>query len=261
MIDIQNEMFNSYSESPQFSNLWDFYLLDWYNSSFNISKLKVISSSLPMIKFNYESYDPTGQKYYTGFALPESFSIVFREDSSFSVFNYFKEWESQIFDEETGCFISDENEKTRDGVLQYTKFVLNASYRDLFERFTLQKIENLAKQAQATAFNTIPNLGNKIPGGASMPYAKQILQSSMSKLAKDTDFSLISPIGELFTEEITKSFDFLGVRYLGMGEIQNNYEQSNELSITVNFAVDRITDRLAIKFPKARGFRNIELFN
>jgi len=124
MIDISSELLDSYKSSPQFENMWDFYMEDWAESNFNISKLKVISTSLPFVSFENGTHI-SGNTYYTGYKMPDTFSITFREDSDFSITNYFKKWEAEIFDIYTGCFISSEKQKTRNGVFVYSKFKLN----------------------------------------------------------------------------------------------------------------------------------------
>ena len=239
MISIVDEFKESYKAPPQLENLWDFEMEDWMTSNLNISKFKVITTSIPQLKLETLSHN-TGHKYYSGFAMPESFSITFREDALFSVYRYFKRWEREIFDVEKGVFISSRYPKTRAGVLKYSTFVLNADARRLFEISTMNKIENIAKQAQETVFTRVENVATQIPGIA-MPYSKQLFGSQLSSLAKKTGLTEISStIGSLFEEVVTYQFNFIGIRYLGISDFTPTYDSQNELTITVDFSVDSI---------------------
>lgn len=259
MISIVDEFKESYKAPPQLENLWDFEMEDWETSNLNISKFKVITTSIPQLKLETLSHN-TGHKYYSDFVMPDTFSITFREDTLFSVYRYFKRWEREIFDVRQGVFISSEYPKTRSGVLKYSTFVLNADARKLFEISTMNKIENIAKQAQETIFTRVENLATNIPGIA-MPYSKQLFGSQLSSLAKKTGLTKISStLGSLFEEEVTYQFNFIGIRYLGVSNFTPAYESQNELTITVDFSVDvvvgeegdYILNRDGVRMPSGR---------
>lgn len=238
MISLVDEMYNSYMYSPQMENLWDFYIEDWDESYYNISKFKVISASVPQLSLSYGSHN-TGSKFYSGYEMPNTFSVTFREDTKFSVFNYFKVWERKVFDERTGQFISNDKIKTKQGFLEFKKYSIDMNNKKLLQRFALDKAETLLNNTVNTAFVQVKNVANALPG-ATMPYGRQFIQNSVKK----TSISLQPSIGDLFKEETTKSFYFHNIRYLGIENISTSYEAGDELQITVQFAVDAVTDNL-----------------
>lgn len=232
MIDISSELLNSYEASPQFGNMWEFYMEDWNTSQFNISKLKVISTNLPFLQLENATHI-TGHKYYSGYKLPETFSITFREDSDFSVTNYFKTWEREIFDVVRGCFISSETDKIRNGVFVYSKFYSTATSSDLFE---------------IGAIETLRGVGNSIVSTAS----KNKVVSTVASGSINLGTSLITGMSKFFKEIPTQTYYFKGIRYLGIAEQSGSYDSPEELKITVNFAVDTILDSQSLQSAKQR---------
>lgn len=238
MIHLVDNLYESFSSSPQMENLWDFYLDDWSTTKYNISRFKVISTSVPQLTLEYDSHN-TGNKYYSGYTLPSTFDLVLREDTKFSVYNYFKAWEREIFDDKTGQFISNDKEKTKQGFLEFKKFSIDMNNKKLLQRFAIDKAQTLLNNVTNTAFVQVQNVANALPGAA-MPYGRQFMKNSIKK----TNISLQPSIGDLFKEETTKSFYYHNVRYLGISDITTSYEAGGELQLTVKFAVDTVTDNL-----------------
>jgi len=123
MINIAEETYkDSLKNAPQFSNLWEFSILDDWNDTVGISKFRVESTSLPFPSLTVEKRS-TGHHYYVGYELPESFSVTFREDVDFSVYRYFKNWQSKVFDLKTGTYISGKDVPHRKtGNIRFTTF-------------------------------------------------------------------------------------------------------------------------------------------
>jgi len=240
MIDISSELLNSYIASPQFNNMWEFYIQDWKETDYNISSLKVISTTLPFMQLESESHG-TGHKYYTGYKMPENFSVTFREDSDFSVTNYFKEWERLIFDVYTGCFISSDAEKTRNGCFRYSKFELDATKKELFELAVTDRLSSIGKQAIETVQNKIVDVANS-QVGAFIGVGRQTLEYGSKALRKEIGFDSQSGVSKLFKETDTKLYYFKGLRYLGISNQEGSYDSGEELNVVVNFAVDTVLD-------------------
>jgi hypothetical protein len=169
MINIEAVYQDSMKVAPQYANMWDFSIVDDWTENSGISTFKVESTSLPFPSLTVEKR-VTGHHYYSGYELPESFSVTFREDKNFSVYTYFKNWQKQVFDLKTGTFISGANvPHKKTGTIRFTAF------------------EN----------------GEEVP---------------------------------------TKIFTLHGLRFLGFEDVSLNYTEGNQLTITVNFAMDLATD-------------------
>ena len=79
----------------QHSSLWELLIEGAEDMKFRIS-----SVSLPFIAFETQTRK-TGSKHYIEYKPEEDFSITFRETSDFSTYDYFKDWQDQIFDYRT----------------------------------------------------------------------------------------------------------------------------------------------------------------
>ena len=62
-----------------------------------------------------------GSKKYTGFTPIETITLTFYENTSFDIYNYFKEWKDNIFDPVTKTFkvLSSETLKFKSGSIWY----------------------------------------------------------------------------------------------------------------------------------------------
>lgn len=250
-LDSKTEILNNLGTAAQFASQWEFYIEDWDQSEYKISRFKVISSNLPMVRLTTQTHK-TGQSYYTGYTMPSTVSLSLREDVDFSVYNYFKDWESKIFDEQTGCFISSPEVKTKNAVLKYTAYTLDAKKSDFYKLAIAEGASGIANRLTGTAFEQVNRQVSLFTGATglnnSMALPQEITKLTTGPL-KPVQGSISSLFGgdylsSLFKEKVTKEFNFLGLRYQGMGDISNSYGSDNELTISVNLAVDRVTDRL-----------------
>lgn len=252
MIDISSDLYESFTAAPQFENMWDFNMLDWKKSNYNISQFKVISTSLPFLSFENGTHI-SGHTYYTGYKMPDTFSITFREDSDFAVTNYFKDWEAQIFNVHTGCFISSQVKKTRDGIFTYSKSKLKLTNEQLFALSVVNKLKAGAQMAVDTLDSRIVAMANEMTDKTSGMVANQargLLQAGTSKardlgsstLSDLTEASTSAKIAKYFELETTKSYSLIGIRYLGISAQEAGYTSGEELKVTVNFTVDTILD-------------------
>jgi hypothetical protein len=248
MIGFSDQLYNSYRFSPQLANMWDFYLTDWEESDYEINRFKVIETSVPMLSLETESRS-NGEKVYVGYAMPESFSITFREDSNFSVFNYFKEWEREVFDQSTGQF------KSRDrNSGQYKSPVRTGTL--LFQK------SSLTMQALSSTSQTLNVLQNGIIASKNAVYQKirgsspfsanisTFVGNQIRELASTVPgltgarTNFFSKMNDLISVEVTKSFTYHNVRFKGIQEVSASYENSDELQITIDLTLDAVTDDL-----------------
>lgn len=124
-------------------NTWEFYITGvTAGASTPINfKFHVIDTTLPFEKLETETRN-TGSKHVIGFTPVEGFSITFRENTDFDVYNYFDQWKNQVYDTVRKVFRTGPN-KTRTGILAFQRqvgdFFKNA-YNKVYEfrglRFT-----------------------------------------------------------------------------------------------------------------------------
>ena len=114
----------------QAANLWDFILLDDINLNNPLqaltslvslplgffNKFKVTTTSIPFPSLENVSLK-TGHKPYTARVWEEDFSMTVMEDTSFSSYNYFNLWFSQIYDFTNNVFKL--HPPTKTGILTY----------------------------------------------------------------------------------------------------------------------------------------------
>ncbi len=240
----------SYAIGPQYNNLWDFTLEDWSNNNaYSINQFNMISTTLPFVaSLETEKYS-TGENYYTDFSYPGAFSIELRENTRFTVHDYFQQWLLQIFDPIKGNFISSKTSKTRNGTLSFYSYKINSeAYRMFSKKFVTDKLNGLQtmasqtmiQQAKKVANSTLPYpMGYIASQGASIASAK--VQSGLN--------SLMPKFGEMFEEVVTKTFTIENIRFLGMDETSLDYTGGDQLTLKVNFAADRFYDTQLKQYP------------
>lgn len=235
---------SSYTHAPQFNNLWDFVLedKDWKSSVYSISKFDMISTTLPFVAQLETSDYPTGENYYSDFKYPGSFSIELRENTSFTVYEYFKDWLLKVFDPINGNFISSPEDKTKTGKIFFYSYKLKPSAYKLFSaEYVTEKIKNLQAVASQTLIEQAKRQAN-----ANLPYPMSMLASQgasiVSSKVRNGLNSLAPDFGDMFEEVVTKTFVLENVRLLGLSETTLNYEGGEQLTLTANFVADRFYD-------------------
>ena len=241
MIDIKDEMFNDYSVyGPQMSNLWEFFIDDWDEYG-HVSKIKVVSTSLPFITLEQEKRH-TGHHFYSGYTMPDTFSITFREDTNFSVTKYFEDWRDRVFDMDKGVFRSGVNQ-TKTGFIAFSTFKFKEDVNIGLKRYAIGKAENLLTQARGTVLNKLKEVTTGFLPGATQAIGRGIVQRGISEFNKKVgDLSLQPKIGELFEEVQTRSYTLYGLRYLGMSDVSLDYGNQEQLQVTVNLGMDFIKE-------------------
>ncbi len=244
MINTLDSLYKDFTYSPQLANIWEFYIEEDWESEEGISKFKVVSTNLPFPSLEQEQRN-TGHHFYSGYTMPDSFSITLREDSNFSVYKYFKKWQDSVFDVRSGVFKSGNGaNKIKTGAIEFGKFKLKKDSQ-LFKSMAINKIENLFVQAKDTAFEFAKREVTKgIPGRANS-ISRQVIQSGAQQLNKKIGDTIDFPdYSDLFEYVITQTFELKGLRFLGISDISLDYSNSEQLQLTVNLGVDYIEDNL-----------------
>jgi hypothetical protein len=233
---------SSYNRAPQFNNLWDFTLEDWDSSVYSISRFNMISTSLPFVVELETESSPTGKNYYTDFKYPTTFSIELRENTSFTVYEYFKNWLLKVFDPINGNFISSSESKTKTGTIYFYSYKLKPSAYKLFSaEYVTEKIKNLQAVASQTLIEQAKRKAN-----AALPYPMSMLASQgasiVSSKVRNGLNSIMPDFGDMFEEVVTKTFTIENVRLVGLSDTTLNYEDGGQLTLTANFVADRFYD-------------------
>jgi hypothetical protein len=233
---------SGYTRAPQFNNLWDFTLEDWDSSAYSISRFNMVGTTLPFVTQLETSNYPTGENYYSDFKYPDSFSIELRENTSFTVYEYFKNWLLKVFDPIKGNFISSSENKTKTGTIYFYSYKLKPSAYKLFSaEYVTEKIKNLQAVASQTLIEQAKRQAN-----ANLPYPMSLLASQgasiVSSKVRNGLNSLTPDFGDMFEEVVTKTFTIENVRLLGLSETTLNYRDGGQLTLTANFVADRFYD-------------------
>lgn len=237
-------------QGPQFINLWDFYLEDWESSSqpndttkkYNVSRFDVEDTSLPFpFSFTSEKYS-TGKKYYTGVEFSTDFSVTIRENSNFTVYKYFEEWMSKIYNAEKGHFISSNEPKTKTGTILFYSFKFK---EDSFNIFSKEYVTNKLKNAQVTSSQTLIQQAKK-QASKIIPYPMSMITSQLGSIASAgvqsaTNTLMASQgLGSLFEEVVTATFSIQNVRILGVDDWSLSYGDGEQMKVKANFDSDRV---------------------
>lgn len=194
----------SYNIPPQMNNLWDFSLSDWNTEdNKNVTKFRVASVDLPFIVTLETETHPTGKNYYTSYTYSSEFSVELREDTSFSVTNYFRDWLLSIFDPINGNFISSPESKLKTGTLTFYTYRLNSSnYMSFSSTYVAEKMRSLTSATPSTYSN----------------------------------------YSDVFEEVSTKIYTLDNVRFKSMDSYSLSYDDGEQLIVKANLIADRIYD-------------------
>lgn len=232
----------SYNTAPQHNNLWDFTLEDWSDASYSVNRFNMISTSLPFVtEFETESH-PTGENFYTGFSYSKTFSIELRENTSFAVYNYFRDWLLTVFDPVSGNFISSDKPKTKTGTILFYSYKINPA---AYNRFSAQNISEKLKNAQTAYSQTLIQQAKNI-ANSNLPYPLSHIASTgasrLSTLTQEGLNSLTPQFSDVFEEVTTKIFTLENVRIVGMNDVALSYDGGEQLTLTINLVADRFYD-------------------
>lgn len=242
-----DSLYGSYDKAPQLTNLWDFYLEDWVTGSkYSLSRFNMVGTSLPfMVSLETDSFN-TGENYYSDFKYPNTFSVELREDTSFSVYDYFKYWMLEVFDPVTGNFISnrDINPKPRNktGYIQFYSYKMNPKAYSLFsEQYIVEKLKGMTARASQTLIEQAKRVANK-----NVPYPLSLGLSQAASIAslkvQSGIASLMPEFSEMIEEVVTKSFTLENVRFLGMDDTSLSYSDGEQMVRKINLIADRFYD-------------------
>ncbi len=239
MIGNSDKLLGSYSNPAQLTNLWDFYFVDWRGE---MNVMKVVNTNLPyLVTLETGKYDTLGTHFYNGFTFPESFSVTFREDTNFTVYNYFKEWLDIIFDTKEATFksynMNSPIEKSREG------FIVMYSYRFNEESINLKSvIDNKLRTLYENISDTYVEKAKNLVRGGNINIAGALFRTDTFENVSRGLNEALSNNKKYFDEIETKVFKLKGIRFLGITDSNLDYETSEELKITVNFSVDKVED-------------------
>lgn len=229
--------------SPQFLNLWDFFLEDWGDTStYNISRFDVEQTSLPsVVNFETDKFI-TGENYYTNVSYPDTVSLTLRENTDFSVYKYFEKWQSKIFDMEKGHFISGSPDRVKNGtIIFYTFRIKEGGYKFFSEKYILNKTRQLQTIVGQTLVQKAKQTATKI-----LPYPMSLLANQAGSIASSKLQNLTNTImpgqnmEDIFEEIETATFSLINLRYLGMGSHSLSYSGSEIMNVAVSFSCDRV---------------------
>lgn len=238
MIDIKNEMMNDFQTyGPQLRNLWEFYIDDWDNYG-HISKLKVISTSLPFMGLEQEKRH-TGHHHYSGYSTPDTFSVKFREDTNFSVMKYFENWRNSIFDSKRGVFRSGVSQ-TKTAYVSFFSFRFVPGALNSLKSQTLNQAESLLTRQSERAHMEIRNL----PGDTKEEIQRKSFISNYiaDYQKKVTEYGNRPEVQNVLEEVQTRSFTLYGIRFLSMSEISLDYAGGGQLELDVTFGIDLVEE-------------------
>lgn len=258
MIGNLDSLNQSYSRAPQLTNLWDFYLEDWGNDSrYAVSRFNVVSSNLPFVaSLETDSFN-TGENFYTDFKYPSSFTLELRENTEFTVYEYFKNWMSKVFDPVKGHFLSDRSvnpqSRTKMGTVHFYSYKLNPRAYSLFsEQFITEKIKGITARASQTMIEQAKRVANK-----NIPYPLSLGASQAASIVsgkvQSGIASLTPDFGDMFEEVTTKTFFMENVRFLSLGDTPLSYGEGDQLTLSVELVADRFYDS-----DLKRGFQETE---
>ena len=238
MIDIKNEMLGDYETyGPQFTNLWEFYIDDW-NDYGHISKLKVLSTSIPFITFE-QGKRHTGHHHYTGYNFPESITVSFKEDTNFSVSKYFEAWRDRIFDTRKGVFKSGV-EQTKTAYVSFYSFRFVPGALQRLQNEVVSGAENLLIQERESALSRLENTSSDLQ---SEKNRKSLVYDQIYENQKKVLEYSEQPSNESYLEEVeTRMYTIYGLRYLSMSSISLSYEGSDQLKLDVTLGLDFIEE-------------------
>ena len=140
----------------QLSNLWEFQI-----GSNDSMVFDMVSVSLPFEKLTHQTRQ-TGEKPYTGVEFVDTVSITIREQITWGVYQYFKEWMDAVYDSDTREFISlpesvekgSENDPIhRDGVLSFKSFRTTGELKDI-EFITREFVRGVTAVAGPSGLNS-----------------------------------------------------------------------------------------------------------
>jgi hypothetical protein len=189
--------------------------------------------------------------------MPSTFSITIRENTEFSVYEYFKNWMNKVFDSVNGNFISSSEPKTKQATIQFYSYKMDPSaYRLFSEKYITEKVKNL----QAITSQTLIQKAKK-EASAALPFPLSRLASQggsiLSSKVQNGLNSIMPDFGDMIEEVTTKTFVFENVRILGLEETALTYDDGEQLVWNVNFTADRFYDADLRYSTSRENYRNI----